>query len=366
MDNKKLSSLPIMKHFQESEIGKSIDSFRKGEKGLFNIFKLVVLCGLGYLAWVYVLPPVFVALGELFAIVATLVGVAICIALIPTFLRWLRAFTRKVHERAIKYDPFGPLYERRKEMDENKRTFQIAKGKIYQLKNDMEISADESEKNAKTLETVIIKIKGKVDKLKTYMDDLVKNGGASAKGTDDYVNAQSEFLKLGASAERKGHELNQQKTFVQKYGTRGAVMKKMGHKLTMIETSMDIKILDYDATIEILKNDYAYAQKAKEATSAARDAMVFENGWEVEFAMDVVVSTIAQDNAITAGNIKDIDTAMITYAMDSDDLYDNLNKLAEDIQAGNDPIPEAKKYTNPEYKFTQDDKKSTGFGEDMF
>jgi len=366
MDQNKLSSLPIMKHFNESEIGKSVDSFRKGEKGMFNIFKLVALCVLGYLAWVYVLPPVFVALGELFAIVATLVSCVIFIAFIPTFLRWLRAFTRKVHEKTIRYDPFAPLYARRKEMDVNKTKFQMAKGKISQLRDDMEISADQSMKNAQKLEQIILKIKGKADKLKSLMTELVTKEGPSAKGTDDYVNAHSEFLKLGADAERKGHELNQQKSFVQKFGSRGTIMKKMGHKLTMIETSMDIKILDYDATIDILKKDYAYAQKAKEATSAAKDAMVFESGWEVEYAMDVVVSTIAQDNAITAGNIKDIDTAMVTYAMDSDDLYDNLNKLADDIKTGKDPVPDASKYTNPEYKLTQKDKQSTGFGDDIF
>lgn len=366
MDNTKLSQLPYMKHFEASEIGKSIDTFRKGEKGLFNTFKLVVLCGLGYLAWVYVLPPVFKALGELFAIVATLVGVAICIALIPAFLRFLRAFTRKVHERAIKYDPFGPLYEKRREMDANKKTFQMAKAKISQLKTDMEISRDESEKNAEKLQDLILKLQGKAKQLKSDMDDMVAKGGAAAKGTDDYVNAHSEFLKVGAAAERKGHEYNQEKTFVQKYGARGSVMRKMSQKLVMIETSMDIKILDYDATIEILKKDWEYAKKAKEATNAARSTMLFDSSWEVEFAMDVVVSTIAMDNATTAGNIKDIDTAMLTYAMDSDDLYDNLNKLAEDIKVGKNPIPDAKQYSNPEYKLTQADRQATGFGEDIF
>jgi hypothetical protein len=52
--------------------------------------------------------------------------------------------------------------------------------------------------------------------------------------------------------------------------------------------------------------------------------------------------------------------------MDSDELYTNLDTLADKIKTGGDVIPNAKQYNNPEYQLTQDDKlKSNGFG-DMF
>jgi hypothetical protein len=132
----------------------------------------------------------------------------------------------------------------------------------------------------------------------------------------------------------------------------------------MVETSMDIKILDFDATIEILKKDFDFAQKSRTATDAAKSAMLFTKSWELEYALEVVTSTISSDIAITAGNIKDIDSLTKNYALDSDELYTNLGTLADNIRIGNDVIPQAKAYNNPEYQLTSTDKlNSSGFGE---
>lgn len=364
MDKTAVQNLPILKHFDESEIGKSVNSFRKGEKGLFNVFKLLLLVAVGYLTWVYVLPPIFIAIGQFLAIASTIVLVVLGILMAPVIFKGLRRFTRFVHKALIKHDPFGELDEQRAKMDQNKKEFQKAKGKISQLKQDMEISADESEKNAKALENKIISQQQKAERLKNEMDEMVSKGGVSAKGSDEYVHTHVEYLKVISDASRKSHELQQEKDFVVKYGSRAAVMKKLSQKLLMVETSMDIKLLDFDATIEILKKDYAFAQKAKAATESAKSVLGMTNGWELEYALDVVTTTIAQDIAATAGNLNDIDRYTTTYASDSDELYANLNMVADNIRIGKDPIASAKDYSNPEYKLTHEDKlKSGGFGD---
>jgi len=364
MENTKIQNLPILKHFESSEIGKSVDSFRKGEKGMFNIIKLLVLGTVLYFSWVYILPTVFLAIGQALALVSTGIIIIGAIFMLPVILKALKRFTRFCHKAVIKHDPFGELEDQRIKMDDNKRKFQMAKGKIDNLKVEMEIEADKSEKNAKALEAKVISQKTKADKYKAEMEEMIKTRGVSAKGDDDYVNAHSELLKVVSDAQRKGHELEQEKDFVKKYGSRAAIMKKFGQKLLMVQTSMDIKILDFDATIDILKKDYAFAQKSREATDTAKSAMMFTTGWEVEYALDIVTSTIAQDIAITAGNLHDIDSLTSTYAMDSDELYANLDILAGNINTGKDPVASAKDYSNPEYVLTHDDKlKSGGFGE---
>jgi hypothetical protein len=129
---------------------------------------------------------------------------------------------------------------------------------------------------------------------------------------------------------------------------------------------MDIKIQDFDATVDMLKKDYEFGQKSNAATSAAKSAMGFTKGWEFDYALDVVTSTIANDIAITAGNLRDIETLTSNYSLDSDELYANLNAVADKIKVGQDIIPEAKQYSNPEYTLTQSDRvKSGGFG-DLF
>jgi hypothetical protein len=53
------------------------------------------------------------------------------------------------------------------------------------------------------------------------------------------------------------------------------------------------------------------------------------------------------------GNFKDIETLTSNYDLNSDELFENLNAIADKISTGNDPIVTAKKYNNPDYVLTQ-------------
>ena len=364
--NANLAGLPILKHFDQNEISTKVDNFRKGEKNLFWFFKLAALVGVGYLTWTYVLPPVFAAIGQMLAVAATAVLVVTGIIMAPVILKGIRLFTRAVHKALIKYDPFAQLEVEKQKMLENQRTFRIAKQNIASLKTEMEAESNKAEKEAESGQTRIIALQGKAEKIKLGMDEMVKKLGIAAKAEDEYVNYASELQKVLAEAQRVANKLNQSKDFVQKYGSRASIMKKMGQKLTMVETVMDIKIQDFDATVDMLKKDYEFGQKSNAATSAAKSAMGFTKGWEFDYALDVVTSTIANDIAITAGNLKDIETLTSNYSLDSDELYANLNQIADKIKVGQDIIPDAKQYSNPEYQLTSSDRtKSGGFG-DLF
>jgi hypothetical protein len=196
------------------------------------------------------------------------------------------------------------------------------------------------------------------------MEAMLQAKGVDAKTDDDYVNMAAELQTVLADAQRVINKTAQAKDFVQKYGSRAAIMKKMRQKLTMVETAMNIKLSDFDATVEMLKKDYEFGQKANAATSAAKSALGFSKGWEFDYAMDVVTSTISADIAMTAGNLKDIESLTSNYTLDSDELFANLNQIADKIKVGNDIVPSAKAYNNPEYKLTTDDKlKGGGFGD---
>lgn len=362
--NANLSELPILKHFNQNEISTKVDNFRKGEKNLFWFLKLGVFGALAWAAWTYVLPPVFQAIGQALAVAATGIMIVAGVIMAPVIVKGIRVLTRKIHKALIKYDPFGQLEIERQKMIENQNIFRIAKSNIASLKNDMENEAINAEKEATNGQTRIIAIQGKAEKIKMEMDSMVKARGVDAKSEDEYVNLAAELQKILAEAQRVSNKLQQSKDFVQKYGSRAHVMKKMGQKLVMVETAMEIKLQDFDATVDMLKKDYEFGQKANAATSAAKSALGFTKGWEFDYALDVVTSTIAADIAITSGNLRDIESITTNYTLDSDELFANLNQIADKIKVGNDVIPEAKQYSNPEYKLTQSDKtKSGGFGE---
>jgi hypothetical protein len=362
--NANLMELPILKHFDQNQIATKVDTFRKGEKNIFWFLKLAAFGAIGYGLWKYVLPTVFQAIGHMLAVAATGVMIVGLIIAAPVIVKGLRALTRSLHKMIIRHDPFAQLEVERQKMIANQTTFRIAKGNIAQLKNDMELESSRAQTEAEEGQKSILRLQAKAQKIKTGMEQMLQKGGVEARGEDEYVNSAAEFQKVNAEALRVSNKLTQAKDFVQKYGTRANIMKKMGHKLTMVETAMDIKISDFDATIDMLKKDYEFGQKSNAATTAAKNAMGFTKGWEFDYALDVVTSTIAADIAITAGNLKDIETLTTNYTLDSDELFANLNAVADKIKVGEDIIPSAKQYNNPEYVLSSTDRqKSGGFGE---
>ena len=355
-----LGSYPITRHFSESQLATKVENFKNGEKSLWWFLKLGAMIAIAYATWVYILPPIFRALGDVlakFAVAGTVVAIAL---LIPVIFKWLRVFARWVAERAIEQKPFLELEGKAKEQVQMQRDVRSSKGVIQGLATDAEVDADKNEKDAKSLQTQILSLNRKATALKTSLDEMIKTGGKAATGTDDYINTKIAFDKALSDAQRFGYQLTQCKDFVQKYGSRSAIMKKTVQKLTMVDAGLDIKILDFQATIDMLKKDYEFAEKMKNATDKAKRALGVEKQWEVEFALGVITTTIAQDIAITSGNLKDIDALTKNFALDSDEMYANLNALADNINTGNDVIPEAKVYKNPEYQLTADDKTKSG------
>jgi hypothetical protein len=190
-----------------------------------------------------------------------------------------------------------------------------------------------------------------------------KNSKQAALAFDGDVYGGLDAKTL-SEAQRVSHMLNQSTSLVRKYGSRAHVIGKLDRKLNMVDTAMEIKIADFDVSIDMLKKEFAFAQAARDATEQAKSAMLFTKGWELEYALDVVTNTIEMDLATTKENLLDLDTLTSQYSMDSDELYTKLDKLADQIKTDNYAVPESKKYANPNYKLSQEDKlESKGFGD---
>lgn len=360
-----LLDLPILKHFDDEKGEISLDpkQWRNGEKGLNTIIKLALFAGIGYGAWVYVLPPLFTALGQVIALAGVAVFLIFFVLMLPVIFKGLRKLTRSIHKALIKYDPFGELEEQKMKMLRNRKVFKDAKAKIKALKNNMETESLKAEKEAKEYQEQVVSLQKQAEKLRSAMESIVAQQGNAGKDTDEYVELHSTLAKKLSESQRLAHQLAQSKSFVQKYGSRANIMGKLDRKLTLAGTAIDIKISDFEVTIKMLQKEYEFAKTAKEATDGAKSAMLFTKDWELEYALDVVSETIAMDIAKTQENLSDIDTLTSKYDVDSDELYSQLDSLADKIRTGEDFIPEAKKYTNPNYKLSAEDKlESGGFG----
>ena len=363
-----LSELPILKHFDESkgEIAINKDTLKKGEKTLFYALVASILGVGGYLTWTYIIPPLFTMLGQAIAISATGVFLVFLVMMYPVIMKGLRFMTKNIHKALINSNPFNELEEQKQKMIKNREVFKATKAKLKGLKNEMEIEGNKSEKEAKTFQEDILSLQRQSEKLKTAMDEMVKQQGIAAKDTDEYVTLQSELARKLSDSQRISNQYEQSKNFTQKYGVRANVLGKMDRKLTLAGTAIDIKIADFDTTIVMLRKEYEFAKNAKQATESAKSAMMFTQSWELDYALEVVTSTIAQDIARTSENLLDIDTLTSKYSVDNDELYSRLDLLADKIKTGDSTIPDSTKYTNPNYKMTKDDKLNAGGFGDIF
>jgi hypothetical protein len=361
-----LLSLPILKHFDESkgEIALKSDMLKKGEKSLFWALAMGLLGVGGYLVWTYIIPPLFTMLGQAIAISATGVFLVFLVMMFPVIMKALRFTTKNLHKALIQSNPFNELEEQKQKMIKNREVFKNTKAKLKGLKNEMEIEANKSEKEAKAYEEEVLSLQRQAEKLKAAMDEMVRTHGVAAKDTDEYVALQSELARKLSDSQRISTQYEQSKGFIQKYGVRANVLGKMDRKLTLAGTAIDIKIADFDATVKMLQKEYEFAKNAKEATESAKSAMMFTKDWELEYALEVVTSTIAQDIARTSENLIDIDALTSKYSVDNDELYSRLDSLADKIKTGDSVIPDSTKYTSPNYKLSKEEKlESGGFGD---
>ena len=354
--------LPILKHFddEKGEISLNPNNWRNGEKGLNTLLKLALFGGLGYAAWVYILPPLFTALGQVIALAGVAVFLIFFVMMLPVILKGLRSVTRSIHKSLIRHDPFGELQEQKMKMLKNRKIFKDSKAKIKALKNTMEAEAFRSEKEAKDFQDQVVTLQNHAQKIKSEMERIVLEKGNIGKDTDEYVELHSALAKKLSESQRISHQLEQSKSFIQKYGSRANVMGKLDRKLTLAGTAIDIKISDFEVTIKMLEKEYEFARTAKAATDGAKSAMLFTKDWELEYALDVVTETIALDIARTQENLSDIDMLTSKYDVDSDELYARLDTLADKIKTGEDYVPESKKYNNPNYKLSSEDKQASG------
>jgi hypothetical protein len=360
-----LMELPILKHFDETkgEIAVNTDKFRKGEEGIFNFLRVGLLAAAAYLTWTYVLPPILTIVGTTLAYVGAAVLIVAVIVMWPVIMKGIRFLTRRLHELLIQHNPFAELEEQKQKMIANRDVFKNQKSKLKGLKSEMEQQAANAESEAKNYQDNLLSLKSQVDVIRNKMQTL-ESQGPGAKDTDEYVTLQSELAKRLSNSQRMEQQYEQSKSFIQKYGTRANVLGKLDRKLTLAGTAIDIKIEDFDATIKMLRKEHEFAKNARAATESAKSALLFTKDWELDYALEVVSSTIAKDIASTSENLLDIDGLTSQYSLDNDELYNRLDTLADRIQTGENAIPDAKKYTSPNYTLNTDDKsKSGGFGD---
>lgn len=363
--NAKFMDLPIVKTLGENQIVTKVDNFRKGEKGLNYFLRAGVYGAIGYGIWTYVLPVAFVALGQLIALAITAALALFLFFAAPAIFSLIKILARNLHKAVIKFKPFEQLAKERQKYVDNQIQFRTAQQGIKVIQNDMADSADKMKLAAENANADTFRLQGKAENLRAEMKAITDKLGPKGKEEDEYVNLAVKLQKVLADSQLVLDRERNSKIFMDKYKAREMVMKKLSQTLVMVGGQMEIKIAQFDQTVEFLKADYDFAQKSNAATTAARNTIGFDSNWERDYAIECVIESISLDTAATSGNLRDIQSLTSNYNLDSDELYANLEKATQRLSI-DDGITDFNKYKNPDYVMTDKDNRNAGGLGDMF
>jgi hypothetical protein len=280
-ETNKVMELPILKHFGTNEISLNPQNWRKGEKGIASIVGLVIFGTVAWGLYSFILPIVFTWIGKTLGAIAVAVLVIGFFILLPVIIKGFKKLARTMHKMLIRYDPFAELEEQKEKMIQNRNQFKTAKAKIKAIKSNMEAESVKSEKEAKDYQEKVVLLQERAESIKTKMLEMeAKLGSEKAKESDEFVEYQTGMMKTLSEAQRISQMLNQSTGLVRKYGSRAHVIGKLDRKLNMVDTAMEIKIADFNVSVDMLKKEFAFAAAAKQATQEAKSAMLFTKGWD--------------------------------------------------------------------------------------
>lgn len=362
--NQTLTKYPILKHFDDSQIITGEGQFKPGQKSIFNVTKILTIAAIavgGYFTWIYVLPPIFEALGEMLSIAIVIASLTAMVVLFPRLIQGLKILSKHLQKILMSIDPFEELEVQRQKLHDSKSLLVQSRSKIETLENEMMKKSVEFKESSDKIQTDILRLKDRADKTNSKIEEIKKTD-KDFSSNDQYIHYKVLLDRELNEANRKSMELNQSNDYIEKYGTRSIVMKKVRQKLFMAEAASDNKLADFDLTVKMLKHDYDFARSAKEGTNAAKKALMIDKAWELEFAMDTITNTIANDIAITTANISDISKLTADYDLNSDELYTRLNGVADNIRTGKFDTTDPKKYRSDDYIPTHEEKINSGFG----
>ena len=365
------TQLPIMKYFDDAKLveqGKTaLGKWRKGEKPIGSFIGLLFLGVAGWGLFKYVLPAIFVMLGQTIAVIASVLLVVLTIMSLPVIFKLFRHIVRWFHKLIIKWDPFVELEEQKTKMWQTHDLFLKHKAKIKQLRTDFEQMSKETSGVADKAKDEVQRQRKKADALKFKMDQLIAEKGVGVKETDEYVEIQQQFINATSGGTRSNTTLEKNIEWTNKYAARSNIFANLDRKLAIGATLLENKIKDFEESVVIMKKDWEMAAASRGATAILKEILgPGGQNWKLEYALEFVANRISEDLAMTAQNLEDLERNTVSFNFESDEAYENLIAISNKLDTNQFLIPDPSVISNPNHKLTRNEKNAAGPLGDIF
>ena len=369
--NQTATQLPIMKYFDDAKLveqGKTtLGKWRNGEKPIGAFIGLLLLGVAGWGLFKYVLPAIFVMLGQTIAVIASVLLVVLTIMALPVIFKLFRHLVRWFHKLIINWNPFDELEEQKTKMWQTHDLFLKHKAKIKQLRTDFEQMSQETSGVADKAKEEVHRQRKKADALKVKIDQLIADKGANVKETDEYVELQQQFINATSGGTRSNTTLEKNIEWTKKYAARSNIFANLDRKLAIGATLLENKIKDFEESVVIMKKDWEMAAASRGATAILKEILgPGGQNWKLEYALEFVANHISEDLAMTAQNLEDLERNTVSFNFESDEAYDNLIAISDKLDTNQFLLPNPSTISNPNHKLTRDEKNAAGPLGDIF
>lgn len=367
----KLSDLPILKHLEGGEnklkvLPQNMANWKKGEKSIAWFVGLILILGILYGFFMFVLPVIVAAFTKALAALVVVGTVLFGVMLAPFIFKLFRRIVKGLHKFLIKVDPFAELDDQLGKMKDSRQEFESVKAEINACKIQMKQEAVKAEKLAKDAGQKVVYCQEEAKILKAKLDKMLEKGGDAARETDDFVELEGKLNAAIGDGNRSVSEAETYRRLVDTFGSRANVFAKLDRKLVGYGHAFDEKLKDFATSINLLKTESRAMAAANNATTRARKVLGQSQDWQLDYALEVISGQIASDIANTQANIRDLDSIVKEFNPNDERAYARLETFANQIKGGEFEISDPNRVSNPNYKLTPEQKNAGGGITDIF
>lgn len=379
----------IIPKFLTNGNGSLSEIYQKKSKGTGIVAGAAVISLVGVSGWAFVkfaLPLIMTMISPVIAGILSFFAVMFAFTMVKPVWKWFRAISNKVYKAAIRYNPEIAVENKINSFTEMSELFRNALSEVKKASAQFKEMATKSEKEIEDKKTGLEKNRQKLIQLKKEESELknkvnsmkaeINNGKRrTQKERQPYYDALEELTRVTKEIDRISSDSHSDQTIlemnmdlVKKYAAKAHIFADWISFLDRGADQIDNKKRELSVWWEAIKKEINVANAGKDATNALQFILRDVNGNQYDFnlATEYIIDKINSDYSITVQNMSDLKRHVVGLDFNSEEAFDDLEKLLNDLETGEKLIPSALEISSPAHKLSSDERSAAGVLGNLF
>lgn len=379
----------IIPKFLTNGNGSLSEIYQKKSKGTGIVAGAAVISLVGVSGWAFVkfaLPLIMTMISPVIAGILSFFAVMFAFTMVKPVWKWFRAISNKVYKAAIRYNPEIAVENKINSFTEMSELFRNALSEVKKASAQFKEMATKSEKEIEDKKTGLEKNRQKLIQLKKEESELknkvnsmkaeINNGKRrTQKERQPYYDALEELTRVTKEIDRISSDSHSDQTIlemnmdlVKKYAAKAHIFADWISFLDRGADQIDNKKRELSVWWEAIKKEINVANAGKDATNALQFILRDVNGNQYDFnlATEYIIDKINSDYSITVQNMSDLKRHVAGLDFNSEEAFDDLEKLLNDLETGEKLIPSALEISSPAHKLSSDERSAAGVLGNLF